>query len=596
MSDTISTSNEPLAAARGEWLREELRQLRPAYRQAIGMALCINTLGLLTAIFSLQVYDRVVAHAGYNSLVAMVLGMVVVILIDYMLRTGRALLLQRMGGKIEVHVARAVFERLMRLPVVELERRSPSFWQGTFRDIEIVRSTCSGATAMLLIDLPFLLLSLGLIALIAWPVFPVSVAAIIAFMLLAWWSGRSVRDNAEREKQRVISRDVALAELASARIALKSLGAGEAAAARWEAQYAHWMAESLERSRESDRYRDIANSMTTINMVATTSFGALAILSQMMTMGALIAANILAGKLVAPLVQLVGQWRSWGHYLAARKRLDDLMMIPLEREQSGIDLPRPKGVMKLDTVEFAYPGSKANQVDKLAGQLGPNGLHAIIGANGSGKTTLLKLLRGLYAPQAGRVLLDDADLGQFSQRDLSRWIGYLPQHVQLISGTVRDNIALSDPGIDDERVLEAARIACAHDFIVDLPDGYATEMGEAGSRFSGGQRKRIAIAQALLHNPPVLLLDEPTSDLDRAAEQAFIASLKSLAADHTVIVVTHSPALLTQCNGILVMDKGRIAMAGPAAQVLPKLGLVPAAATPLAAGPGTLAGGARHAA
>ena len=596
MSIANSNPADQSAAPRGEWLRAELRRLRPAYRQAIGMALCINTLGLLTAIFSLQVYDRVVAHAGYNSLVAMVLGMVIVIVIDYMLRTGRALLLQRMGGQIEVHVARVVFERLIRLPAVELERRSPAFWQGTFRDIELVRSTCSGATAMLLIDLPFLLLSLGLIALIAWPVFPISVAAVVAFMILAWWSGRSVRDNAEREKQRVISRDVALAELASARMALKSLGAGEAAAMRWEKHYAHWMTESLERSRESDRYRDIANSMTTINMVATTSIGALAILSQMMTMGALIAANILAGKLVAPLVQLVGQWRSWGHYLAARKRLDDLMEIPLERELSGISLPRPKGVLKLDTVEFSYPGSKANQVDKLSGQLGPYGLHAIIGANGSGKTTLLKLLRGLYTPHAGRVLIDDADIAQFSHRDLSRWVGYLPQHVQLVSGSIRDNIALSDPSVDDQKIIRAAQIACAHEFVIDLPDGYATEMGEAGSRFSGGQRKRIAIAQALLHDPPVLLLDELTSDLDRAAEQAFIASLKSLASDHTVIVVTHSPALLTQCNGILLMDKGRIAMAGPAAQVLPKIGLAPALTPPAQVGSTSQTGGARHAA
>jgi ATP-binding cassette subfamily C protein LapB len=407
-------------------------------------------------------------------------------------------------------------------------------------------------------------------------------------MVLAWWSGRSVGGHAEREKQRVINRDVALAELSAARMALKSLGAGDAAALRWERQYAQWMAESLERSRESDRYRDMANSMTTINMVATTTYGALAILSQLMTMGALIAANILAGKLVAPLVQLVGQWRSWGHFLAARKRLDELMSIPLERETSGIQLDRPAGVLKLDAIEFSYPGSKANQIDKLSGQFGPKGLHAIIGANGSGKSTLLKLLRGLYVPSTGRVLMDDADIAQFSQRDLSRWIGYLPQQVQLVSGTVRDNIALSDPRVDDLQVIRAATLACAHDMIIDLPDGYATEMGEAGLRFSGGQRKRIAIAQALLHDPPVLLLDEPTSDLDRHAEQAFIASLKSLAADHTVIVVTHSPALLTQCNGILIMEKGRIAAAGPAAQLLPRLGL--------AAAVSSSAGVTRHAA
>jgi ATP-binding cassette subfamily C protein LapB len=249
-------------------------------------------------------------------------------------------------------------------------------------------------------------------------------------------------------------------------------------------------------------------------------------------------------------------------------------------------LPRPSGVLKLENVVFAYPGTKQHQIESISGQLGPNGLHAIVGANGSGKSTLLKLLRGLYTPLTGRVLLDGADLSQFGQKDLSRWVGYLPQQVQLISGSVRDNMTLSDLHVSDEQIVQASTLACAHDFLIDLPDGYGTQVGEGGMRFSGGQRKRIAITQVLLHDPAVLLLDEPTSDLDREAELSFIGTLKELARDHTVIVVTHSPALLVQCNGILVMDKGRLAAAGPAAQILPKLG-IPVAAVP---------SGVRHAA
>lgn len=569
-----------------DWLMTLLVSMKPAYQQVVLLALAVNVLALLAAIFTLQVYDRVVGHAGYSSLVALVLGMCVVVVIDYVLRHGRALLLQRMGGRIEVEIARAVFDRLMRLPALELEKRGPSYWQTVFRDLELVRSTCSGATAMLIIDLPFLLLSLILIGLIAWPVLPVAILTMFAFMALAWWSGRDSRDKSEVEKQRLISRDSMIAELAGARLSLKTLGAGPSASVRWEHNYARWMTESLARSQEADRYRDIAHQMTTLNMVVTTTFGALAILSQLMTMGALIAANILAGKLVAPLVQLVGHWRSWGQFLAARKRLDELMAIPLDREAAEVALPRPRGLLTLEGVSFAYPGSKQSQIDKLSGQLGPYGLHAIVGANGSGKSTLLKLLRGLYPPAEGRVLLDGADLAQFSHAELSRWVGYLPQQVQLISGTVRDNIALSDAGVSDEKLLAASTLACAHDFLVDLPDGYGTEVGEGGQRFSGGQRKRIAIAQVLLHDPAILLLDEPTADLDRAAELAFIATLKRLSADHTVIVVTHSPAVLVQCNGILVLDRGRMAAAGPAAQILPKLGFPPPMADT----------GARHAA
>jgi ATP-binding cassette, subfamily C, bacterial LapB len=556
-----------------DWLRSLLFQLRPAYRQVVAMALVINVLALLTALFSLQVYDRVVAHAGYASLVALVLGMVFVIVVDYMLRSGRALLLQRVGARIEVEMARTVFQRLMHLPAIELEKRNPTYWQSVFRDIELVRSTCAGGMALLIIDLPFLLLSLVLIGLIAWPVLPVAVATLVAFGLLAWYSGRDAGDKNADEKNRMHTRDATVAELASARISLKALGAGEAASARWEKHYAAWMANSLDRSRESDRYRDLATEMTTLNMVVITSVGALAILQQLMTMGSLIAANILAGKLVSPLVQLVGQWRNWGQFLAARKRLDILLALPMDRVETEVALPRPRGVLMLEQVSFAYPGSQREQIVALSGQIGPGGLHAIVGANGSGKSTLLKLLRGLYTPSEGRVLLDGADMGQFAQVDLSRWIGYLPQQVQLVSGTVRENLALSSLSVTDEQIVKAAQLACCHALVIDLPEGYGTDVGDAGSKFSGGQRKRIALAQVLLHDPAILLLDEPTSDLDPAAEQELVANLKQLAVDHTVVVVTHSPVVLRQCQGIMVMDKGRLLMAGPAAQVLPRLGL-----------------------
>lgn len=568
----------PSAATEGvqdDWLRSLMFRLRPAYRQVLAMAFVINTLGLLTALFTLQVYDRVVAHAGYASLVALVLGMVFVMGVDYVLRSGRALLLQRMGARIEVEIARAVFQRLMHLPALELEKRNATYWQSVFRDIELVRATCAGGTALLIVDMPFLLLSLVLIALIAWPVLPFALLTLVAFGVLAWYSGRDAEGKNASEKNKVNTRDATVAELAQARLHLKGLGAGEAAAARWEEHYAAWMAHSLERSRESDRYRDIATEMTVLNTVVMTSMGALAILNQLMTMGSLIAANILAGKLISPLVQLVGQWRSWGQFLAARKRLDGLLALELDRTETAVALARPRGVLVLDKVSFAYPQSKQPQIVEIAGQIGPSGLHAIVGANGSGKSTLLKLLRGLYAPSQGRVTLDGADIAQFSQQDLSRWVGYLPQQIHLVSGTVRDNLMLSSAQVTDEQIVKAATLACCHAFVIDLPDGYGTDVGDAGSKFSGGQRKRIAIAQVLLHDPAILLLDEPTADLDPAAEQEFIANLKQLSAERTIVVVTHSPQVLRQCQGIMVMDKGRLVMAGPAAKVLPQLGLQP---------------------
>jgi ATP-binding cassette subfamily C protein LapB len=287
--------------------------------------------------------------------------------------------------------------------------------------------------------------------------------------------------------------------------------------------------------------------------------------------------------MVSPLVQLVSQWRTFGQFKAAKKRLDDLFNQPLDRQEAELVLPKPSGVLRLEGVSYTYPGSDKPQLQPVSGEIGPHGLHAIVGHNGSGKTTLLKLMRGLYAPSEGRVLLDGADLNQYSQRELSVHLGYLSQEVSLLSVSIRDNIALGRPDATDEEIVRAAQRAQAHEFIVDLPDGYGTQVGPTGRRFSAGQAKRIAIAQALLNDPPVLLLDEPTAELDRESEMRLLQVLKALAVDHTVVVVSHSPLLLSHCQGLMVMDKGKLLAAGPAANLLPKLGIQPAAAANAAA-------------
>ncbi len=563
----------PDAQAQQDWLRELLWPYRSAYRQALALSFAINILGLCAAVFSMQVYDHVVGHAGYSTLAALVIGMAIAIVMDHFFRAGRSMLLQRIGARVEVEIARETLHRMLNMPTLALEGRSAGFWQAVYRDIEIVRATCSGATAMLLIDLPFMLLSLVVLAVLALPLLPVALVTIAAFITLAWRSGQATRGATETEREQLVSRDVVLNELASIRLSLKSLGANESVRRRWEDYYARWMNESLARSREADHYRELAHAMTTANSVLTTSIGALAILNQLISMGALIATNMLAGRMVSPLVQLVGQWRTFGQFRAAKKRLDTLFSIQEDRTESVISLPRPKGVMRLEEVTFKFPQAENLLLQPISGEIGPCGLHAIVGANGSGKTTLLKILRGLYPPTEGRVLIDGADLHQFSQTELAQRIGYLSQTNQLLSTSIRDNIALANPDATDEQIIHAAERSCAHSFIIDLPDGYATQVGEGAQRFSAGQTKRIAIAQALLNDPPVLLLDEPTAELDRDSEQRFVQTLKDLAKDHTVIVVTHSPFLLTQCNGILVMNKGKLVAAGPAADMLPKLGM-----------------------
>ena len=237
----------------------------------------------------------------------------------------------------------------------------------------------------------------------------------------------------------------------------------------------------------------------------------------------------------------------------------------------GIELGRPKGEITFENVSFSYLPEGAPVINEVRLQIKPNAFVTIMGPNGSGKTTLSKLIPSLYKPSKGRVLLDGADVSQFTRRELARWIGYVPQETFLFSGSLRDNIAKGHPEATDEEVLAASKQTGLHDYLIDLPDGYATDIGEAGHLLSGGVRQRVAIARALVTDPPVLILDEPTSNLDREGELELCEAFRKLAADHTIIVITHSQAMLAGCHQILVMQKGRIVRAGKPEEVLPEL-------------------------
>ena len=226
-------------------------------------------------------------------------------------------------------------------------------------------------------------------------------------------------------------------------------------------------------------------------------------------------------------------------------------------------------MMVFENVTFGYePGRPVVRNASVA--LKP-GLTLLLGPNGCGKSTLLKLALGLYAPGKGRVLLDDADIAQYGRAQLAEWIGYVPQECVLFAGTIRSNLAQRDALAGDEEIVRAAKTAGLHSYVIDLPDGYDTDIGEAGARLSAGIRQRIAVARALVGDPPIVLLDEPSSNLDRQAQEELTRSLATLARDHTILVVTHSQVLLTACNNIMAMENGKLAMAGPTAEVLGRL-------------------------
>ncbi len=560
-----------MARSPRSWLRPVLRPIRRLYGEILAVSLFVNVIVLTVPLFVLQVYDRVVGHGGLTTLQALVLGMAVALLFDFVLRQARSRMLQRIGLRIDVEVGRALFAKVSALPLRVLESRPAAFWQALFRDVETVRNTMSGASAAMLVDLPFIVLFFALVVIVAAPIAWVLLVMLALLGLLALASGLVVGRASAGERQAALARDGLVSEIIAGRTTAKALALDKVLQGLWEERQADTIDASLARGRRADAFHNLSSTMGMLTTVSLTAFGAIAVLEQQITIGALVAANILGGRFIAPIIQVVNNWRTFAGYREAAARLGEVFAVEGDRREVAVEVPRPEGRIATEALVFRYGESDAPVIDEVTLRLGPSGLHGIVGPNGSGKTTLLKLLQGLYAPASGRVLLDGADIAQFARSQLAEWIGYVPQECFLFAGSIRDNIAKSDPEASDQDILSAAERAGVHDFVINLPDGYATEIGEAGARLSGGQRQRIAIARALLGNPPVLLLDEPSANLDREATEALGRQLSSLSRDHTIVMVTHGLNLLRVCDSIMALKDGRIALAGRAADVLPQI-------------------------
>ncbi|MDJ0950577.1 MAG: ATP-binding cassette domain-containing protein [Alphaproteobacteria bacterium] len=553
------------------WLKEIVRGLRPAFREVAAISLFVNLLALSVPVFVLQVYDRVVFFQGLATLKGLAIGMAFAITFDFLLRQARSRLLQRVALRMDVLVGQILFDKLVSVPLRVLETRPMAYWQALFRDVDTVRNVFSGATAILLFDIPFAIIFVSFVFIIALPIAWVLLALIPVFVLVAWRSATVLGKAQENERQATFNRDGFIAEVIAGRATVKALALDRALRPAWEDRHAGTIQRAMHRGGRADSYLNLGISLAVFTTVIITVVGALAIIDQRLSIGALIATNMLSMRIVQPFQQLVGTWRAYAQARHAIGRLSEAFRHPEDRRESAVQLEKPKGELVLDNVSFRYGPDLAPAVDGIRLKLPARGLHAIVGRNGSGKTTMLKLLQGLYASDQGRVLLDGADIAQFSRAELVRWIGYVPQETVLFAGTVRDNIALRQPDATDEDVIAAAKKAGVHGYILDLPDGYGAEIGEAGARLSSGIRQRIIIARALVGDPPVLMLDEPTSHLDRQSEESLAETLATLAGNHTVLLVTHSPALLRAASDIVVMEAGRITMGGPTKDILPRL-------------------------
>lgn len=563
----------------GRTLERAFGAAYPLIRRAAWWSIPISLSGLLPSIFLLQVYDRVIYRNATSTLWALVSGILCFLAIEFWLRSRRSRLLRDAGATIDHEVSNALLHSMLERPLRALEQRAASAWFLLFRDVGAVRGTLTGGLAQSLFDLPMALFALGVIAIVAWPVLPVVVAFLAVMAFLAWWWADEVRAGRVEEAQRSRSLERMTAEICNARETLKTQANDGPSIDRWQGSYTHWLAESFRKNGEIERARDGTTVLLTIFSTVVITVGAVAVMQQWMTVGGLIASNMLAIKALQPVAGLVSNWRALAIAAEAAKRLENVLAEPVEKPKQDIALPQPPGLVTLEDLSFSFHESLPPVLENVNLRIGVGGLHAVVGRNGAGKSTLVKLLAGLYTPTRGSVQIGEYDLAQFGRSDLAGWISYLPQEAYWFAGELMDSLRRNAPGHSDEQIIGACRLSGAHEFISRLPGGYATPVGEGGTGLSVGERRKLALALAFLRNPSVLILDEPSNDLDFQSERQLLSTLLAVARKRTVIVVTHSLRIVSAASQVYhVSGKGDVEQ-GSAAVMVPRLFGVRSAAT-----------------
>ncbi|RYZ00757.1 MAG: ATP-binding cassette domain-containing protein [Comamonadaceae bacterium] len=568
------------ADAAGPKLQERFADARGLLRSAALVSVPIGLLALIPAIFSLEVFDRVIYRHGISTLIALLAGVAVALGLEWWLRRRRAGSLREAGAAIDWALSSDLLERMLGQPLRKLEERPAAAWMALFRDVGTVRVLLTGPVVQTLFDLPVALFALVIIGVVATPVLPLVLGGLAAFCVLAWWWADEVKTGKVVELQRARNLDMLTTEICRARESVKSLGQHEPVLAQWRARYAQWLEESFRKSTQVEEAREFSHTLLLALTVGITAFGALAVVNQWMTVGGLIASNILAVRAISPIASLTSSWRQLAHSVEAARRLRAVFAEPVERSVSELSVPRPRGSIRLEKLGFAFGGPQAEPVFRDVDlTLEPGRLYAVVGRNGAGKSTLLKLLSGLYRPDSGRVLIDEYDLHQFSRAELSSWVGSLSQHVYFLDGTVAEQMRRVAPDATDDQIVRACRLSGAHEFISKMPAGYGTELVEGARSLSAGERRKIALAQVLLRNPAVLAFDEPSNDLDHDSEMQLIAALKLIAKVRTVIVVTHSAQMVANADvALAVPGNGELVQMTPQEALRTFFATVPAAA------------------
>lgn len=554
------------------WFWGVVRQAWPLYGEVLLASLLVNLFALVMPLFIMNVYDRVVPNDTTETLWALAVGVLVVLGFDLVMRMLRAYLVDIAGKRIDVILSANIFERAMGLRM-EARPASVGSFASNIHEFESFREFITSATITALVDLPFVILFIAVIFWIGGPVGAVPLMAVPLIILIGVALQRSLGEIIQMSFRCAAQKQGLLIESLSTIETVKALSAEGVLQRKWE-QLVGTVARLGIKARTLSSA--IVNISVTVQQLATVGVivvGVYLIAERELTIGALVACTILTSRALAPLGQVAGLMTRYHQSKSALATLHNIMQLPVERPPSKSFVHRPKirGEIEFRNVTFSYPGQQTPALSNVSFRLAAGERVGLIGRIGSGKSTVEKLVLGLYKPGSGSILVDGVDINQIDPAVLRRNIGYVAQDVVLFYGTVKENILFSAPYADDAAMIRAAEIAGVTDFVHPSAQGFDLRIGERGEGLSGGQRQTVAVARALLLDPPLLIMDEPTNALDNRSEETFKSKLDKTLPGKTFLLVTHRASLLTLVPRLIVLDGGRVVADGPKEQVMQAL-------------------------
>lgn len=568
--DRITRNN---VLSRGnKWFWDVLLESWPIYADVIVASLLINALTLATYFFAINVFDRVVPNNAFETLWALSIGVVIALLFDMVLRILRSYFTDVAGKKAEVVLSASIFERLLGMRLASKPTSVGSF-MGNLNEFQALREFMTSTTITAFVDLPFIVLYLLVIWWVGGPLVFVPMTAIPLGLLIAYLLqgplSKLVRESVGLGAQK----QATLAETLICLEPIKAFGAEGPMQFKWENQVGKVASTSLKTHVYSAVTSNLAWFIQHLSGVAVVIYGVYLTSEREITLGALVVSWVLTSRSLAPLGQIASLLTRYHYARDALRFFDRMMEMPVERPAGEPFVSRAKleGEIEFRNVSFSYPGNPTPALKNVSFSIRKGEHVGIIGRIGSGKTTVEKLILGLYQPSSGAVLVDGVDIRQIDPADLRRDIGYVPQDVVLFYGTVRENIMIAAPYSRDSDMLRAAETSGVSEFIKHNPLGYDLTIGERGDSLSGGQKQTIAIARALLRNPPILLFDEPTNAMDPHAERIFMERLGSGVEEKTLVLVTHHHSVLPLVERLIVLDDGELVADGPKAEVVAAL-------------------------